>query len=257
MTVLAGYRRDGWTVQYWPQVGSTNDVALAAGQQGAAENFLVLTDEQTAGRGRLARRWAAPPGTCLLMSLLFRPPEPFAHHAARLTMACGVALVEAVETAAGLPAALKWPNDLIVTGPGGWRKLAGMLSEVGLADGAPAFLVVGIGLNVAVRPADLPTLSPNATSILAETGRTVSRVALLDTLLARVEAWWAQLAQGIDPLPAWRARLAWLGQTVAIHTPTQTLTGVAEDVDETGALLLRLPGGAVQSFPVGDVSVRV
>ncbi|HNT76312.1 MAG TPA: biotin--[acetyl-CoA-carboxylase] ligase [Anaerolineae bacterium] len=257
MTELATYRRTDWTVQYWPQIGSTNDAALAAGQQGAAEGLLVLADEQTAGRGRLARRWESPAGVGLLMSLLFRPPEPFAYAAARVTMLCGLALAEVVETVGGLAAALKWPNDLIVAEPGTWRKLAGTLSEIGLENGAPAFLVVGIGLNVAVPPADLPALAPHATSLLAETGRVVSRVALLDAFLARVEAGRAQLRQGVDLWPAWRARLAWLGQPVTVHTPTQAVAGVAEDVDATGALLVRLPDGRVQSFAVGDVSLRV
>lgn len=257
MTGLAAYRRAGWTVRYLPQVGSTNDVALAAGCQGAADKLLVLADAQTAGRGRLARRWESPPGACLLLSLLFRPPEPFAHHAARVTMLCGLALAEAVETVAGLPVALKWPNDLIVTGPGAWRKLAGMLSEIGLEDGAPAFLVVGIGLNVTVPSGDLSKLAPNAASLLAETGRTIRRGALLEAFLARVETHYARLGQGDDPHPTWRARLAWLGQPVIVHTPTQAVTGVAEDVDATGALRVRLPDGSAQSFAVGDVSLRV
>jgi BirA family biotin operon repressor/biotin-[acetyl-CoA-carboxylase] ligase len=257
MDTLRGYHREGWDISYRPSVGSTNDLALNAGRQGAPEGLVVVAEEQTAGRGRLGRRWLAPPETCLLMSLLFRPPEPFARYAARTTMLCGLALSMAIGEVAAVPATLKWPNDLIVEGEGPWRKVAGMLSEIGLEGEAPSCVVVGIGLNVNVAPADLPHLAPNATSLLAESGHPVDRVALLDAFLQHVERFYAQLRRGWDPLPLWREHLAWLGCAVEVHTPTEVVTGVAEDVDGEGALQLRLPDGSRRSLPVGDISLRV
>jgi BirA family biotin operon repressor/biotin-[acetyl-CoA-carboxylase] ligase len=254
---LRDYRREGWDIRYLERVDSTNTALLAAGRQGADEGLVYVVDEQTAGRGRLDRRWIAPPGTCLLLSLLFRPPEPFTYHAPRLTMLCGMAMADAVETVSGVTVQLKWPNDLILTRGDTWRKVAGMLSEIGSGADMRPFLVVGIGLNVNVPPELLPDLAPNATSLLAEGGQPVERAALLDAFLTRVEAYRAALQAGADVLGMWRQRLAWIGRAVHLHTPTGCVTGVAEDVDETGALWLRLPDGSRQSFSVGDISLRL
>ncbi len=254
---LEHYARPGWTVRYFPCTESTNDVALSAGQQEAPAWSVVLTDEQTSGRGRLSRRWVAPAGDCLLMSLLFYPPPPFEHSAGRVTMACGLALYEAVVATTSAPVVLKWPNDLIVSdAQGEWRKVAGMLSEIGLRDGAPHFLVVGIGLNVNVPAEALPHLSPNATSLLVETGRRVERTVVLDAFLARVEALYRRVERGEDLLPLWRTHLAWIGQPVQLQTPTEIVQGIPEDVDDDGALWVRLVSGARRRFTVGDVTLR-
>ncbi len=256
---LARYaRRSGrWGAQvvYHATLNSTNDLLLRLGEQGAAEGLLALTEFQTGGRGRLQRRWVAPAGASLLMSLLFRPPDPFPWFAARATMLCGVALVAAIREVAGVAVALKWPNDVIIERADGWGKLAGMLSEVGWQGETP-FLVVGLGVNVNIPPEQLPQLAPQATSLLAESGQRVDRTALLDSFLAQVERDYAALLNGADPLPRWAAALAWLGQPVTLSTPTETLTGIAAGVDDTGALLLRLPDGAMRAFPVGDVTLR-
>jgi BirA family biotin operon repressor/biotin-[acetyl-CoA-carboxylase] ligase len=255
--LLRDYRREGWDIRYFERVDSTNTVLLEAGRQGAAEGLVYVTDEQTAGRGRLSRSWIAPPGTCLLLSLLFRPPEPFTYHAPRLTMLCGMAMADAVGRVSGVAVQLKWPNDLIIAEERAWRKIAGMLSEIGSgADNRP-FLVVGIGLNVNVPPALLPDLAPNATSLLSEGGQPIERVALLDAFLTGVEAYRVALLAGTDVLDLWRKRLAWMDCAVQVHTPTGCVAGIAEDVDATGALWLRLPDGSRQSFSVGDVSLRV
>ncbi len=254
---LAHYARPGWTVRYLPRIGSTNDVAMVAGQQGAPAQLVVLANEQTSGRGRLDRRWAATAGDCLLLSLLFYPPPPFEHNAGRVTMLCGLALCEAVVAATAAPVALKWPNDLIVSDvQGGWRKVAGMLSEIGLRDGSPHFLVVGIGLNVNVSPVVLPHLAPNATSLLVETGRRVERRVVLDAFLSRVEVLYRRLEAGEDVLPSWRARLAWMGQPAQLQTPTEIVRGVLDDVDDDGALWVRLATGGRRRFAVGDVTLR-
>jgi len=254
---LHDYCRQGWDIRYFERVDSTNTALLEAGRQGAAGGLVYVADEQTAGRGRLDRRWGAPPGTCLLLSLLFRPPEPFIYHAPRLTMLSGMAMADAIDAVTGIAVQLKWPNDLIVTCDGMWRKVAGILSEIGSAADTPPFLVIGIGLNVNVPAELLPDLAPNATSLLGEGGRPVERVALLDAFLARVEAYHAAMQAGVDVLDLWRQRLAWMRCEVHVHTPTGSVTGIAEDVDETGALWLRLSDGAQQSFSAGDVSLRV
>jgi BirA family biotin operon repressor/biotin-[acetyl-CoA-carboxylase] ligase len=255
-----------------PRTGSTNDVAKDLAAHGAPEGTVVVADEQTAGRGRLARRWLAPPCTCLLCSLLFRPDLP-PIQAQRLTMLCSLAAAGAIEQVAGLQVHLKWPNDLVVKSQIGksqirksairnpqsaiWRKLAGILTETGTTGEHLDFAVVGIGVNVNVRPEALPTLAPDATSILAEVGCPVDRGALLVALLAGVERRYQALWAGESPHQEWAARLATLGQPVEVSTPGGMLAGVAESVDEDGALLLRLPDGGLRRLLAGDVTLAL
>ena len=255
---LQSYRRtDGWLaheIRHFTSLTSTNDVLRELAQEGVEEGLLVLTEEQTAGRGRQRRRWLAPPQTCLLMSLLFRPRAPFAYHASRLTMNCGLGLLAAVRETTGLPVTLKWPNDLILERDGDWKKIAGMLSEV--AGQGPDDLIVGIGLNVNVAPAQLAELAPRATSLLAELGHPVDRRAVLATFLQRTEWLCDRLRSGWDPLSRWRERVAWMGRSVEVITPNEVIRGVAETIDDDGALVLRQLGGERRRFSAGDVSVR-
>lgn len=247
-------------VVYLPSVGSTNDVAKDLVAQGASEGTVVVADVQTAGRGRMGRRWLAPPGACLLCSLLFRPALSLTQ-ANRLTMLCSLAAADAVENVAGLRVALKWPNDLIIESritnhkSRNWRKLAGILTETGVMGKRLDFVVVGIGINVNVLPEVLPNLAPGATSILAETGQRVDRVALLAALLAGVERRYEALRAGASPHQEWAARLATLGQPVQATTSAGVFTGVAESVDEDGALLLRTPDGRLHQLLAGDVTL--
>jgi BirA family biotin operon repressor/biotin-[acetyl-CoA-carboxylase] ligase len=250
----------GRELVYLPRTGSTNDVAKDLAAQGAPEGTVVLADEQMTGRGRMGRRWLAPPGTCLLCSILFRPHLP-PTQAQRLTMLCSLAAADAVEQVAGLRVSVKWPNDLVIESQisnlksRNWCKLAGVLTETGVMGDRLDFVVVGIGINVNVEPDVIPTLAPDATSVLAEVGRRVDRGALLVALLDGVERRYEALRAGASPHREWAARLATLGQPVAVTTSEEVLTGVAESVDEDGALLLRTPDGALRRLLAGDVTL--
>ncbi len=262
--ILATYRRPtGWlgrTLWFYEEIASTNDVALAAAREGAAAGLVVVADAQTAGRGRLNRHWEAPRGTSLLVSLLFRPPAPFAVQAARTTMACGLGLRAAVLEVAGVSVDLKWPNDLIYQpsgADGAWKKLGGMLSEVALSEqGEPRALVVGWGINVNIPEAMLAKLSPQAASLLTLGGRLVDRTALLDCALKEIEGRYEAVVAGEDPLPSWRAAVAWLGERVEVVGPGKRVSGIALDVAADGALLVRLADGEIRRVTAGDVSLR-
>jgi BirA family biotin operon repressor/biotin-[acetyl-CoA-carboxylase] ligase len=235
-------------------------VAKDLASQGTPEGVVVVTDEQTAGRGRLNRAWIAPAGTSLLCSILFRP-DLRPSQANRLTMLCSMAAADAVEQTAGLSVGLKWPNDLIVESrtlslkAPSWRKLAGILTETGLVGDDLVFVVVGIGINVNVPDEALPGLAPHATSILAETGRRTDRSELLDALLERVEARYRRLKSGENPHKEWSSRLVTLGQRVQITTTEAVMLGTAEGVDEDGALLLRTDQGSTRRLLTGDVTL--
>ncbi len=234
---------------------STNDVAREMAAQGAPEGTVVTADYQTAGRGRLGRRWLAPPGTSLLCSVLFRPASDAGPLApvTDLTMICALAAADAVEATADLPVSLKWPNDLVVVRGESWRKLGGLLAETGLSGDRLDFVIVGVGVNVNVPPEVLPDLAPDATSILAETGRMTDREVLLDRFLKGVKGRYERWQTGERPWAEWAARLATLGRPVRVVTGEGEQHGVAEAVDEDGALLLRTPDGNLHRIRTGDV----
>lgn len=242
----------GRNVVYLPEVGSTNDEARRLAQAGAPEGTLVITDYQTTGRGRLDRRWEAPPSSSLLMSLVFRPPLA-PHQVQRLMMVCGLAVADAVESVAGLPVGLKWPNDVVVAG----AKAGGILTEIELEGERVSYAVVGLGLNVNLDPGQLPQdLLMPATSLSHELGREVARLTLLRAFLRAVESRYVALKAGRSPRAEWAERLITLGQPVAVSTPGSVLEGVAEGVDADGALLVRLAGGRLETVVAGDVTLR-
>ena len=258
-------RRLGRPVLYFPRTGSTNDVAHERAATGAAEGLLVIADEQTAGRGRLDRRWWAPPGSSLLMSLLLRPALP-PDQAGQLTMCLGLAAVEGIEAVTGLRPALKWPNDLLLED----RKLGGMLTELRLDGERLAYAVLGLGVNVNVTfDEGRTTNDENSSSLvlgpssdLANTaislsmilGREVDRLALLAALLARCEAWYERALAGESPHAAWSARLDTVGRRVTVATATGGVTGMAVGVTPEGALLVHDDNAAEHVIWSGDVT---
>ena len=189
-----------WRVEHFAELDSTNRHVLDAARAGAADGLVAVADVQTAGRGRLDRTWQAPPGSSLLVSALVRTPGD----AGPVVMAAAVALAGAVDRVAGVPARLKWPNDLVV----GDRKLAGLLAE---RDGEA--LVVGAGCNVNWErfPDDL---EGTATSCNLEAGHPVDRDELL---VAFLDGFAAVLGQGGGVVDEYRARLATLGRRVRVE----------------------------------------
>jgi len=242
----------GRQVLYFPTIGSTNDEAKAQAEAGAPEGLLVLADYQTAGRGRMARRWWAPPGSSLLMSVLFRPTFLAPHQAQRLTMLCSLALVEAIAEVTGLSAGVKWPNDVVI----GERKVCGILTELGTVGRELRYAVVGLGVNVNVDFTQAPPLMYPATSLQQESGRPVSRLSLLKAFLEHLEARYQRLQAGESPHTEWEQLLVMLGRTVNVTTPQGALTGEAIGVDADGALLLRTADGVTHRLLAGDVSLR-
>lgn len=244
-------------VRRFAEVASTNTYLLEEARRGAPEGVVAVADHQTGGRGRMGRRWVAPPGSSLLVSVLLRP-DLEAERAHVVTMAAGVAACEAVFLAADFAPSLKWPNDLVV----GDRKLAGMLSEIELADDRVDALVVGLGVNVnwgggAVRDDLPPDLVESAASCDLLAGRTVDREDLLVHLLERLEQWCSTLRGpngGLAVLDAYRSRCSTLGRAVRVELPGgETVEGVAADVDDAGRLAVELPTGQRRAVAVGDV----
>ena len=249
--------RLGARIVYLPVTGSTNDAAATLAIHGAGEGTVVVADAQTAGRGRRGREWFSPPGSGLYVSVVLRPDRSrggIGDRATRLlTLAAGVALVEAVEMATGLGVDVKWPNDLYI----GRRKLAGILAEA--AGGGPDnSIVLGYGINVGVT-AYPPELGDRATSLEYELGRPVDRALLFVESLASLARRYDDLLEGrFDAiLDAWRARAPGCkGARVAWNTwatASGAASGVTAGIDDEGALLV-LVDDRIERIVAGEVT---
>jgi BirA family biotin operon repressor/biotin-[acetyl-CoA-carboxylase] ligase len=242
----------GQNVVCLAEVGSTNDTARLLAQEQAPEGSLVVADYQTQGRGRLARRWQAPAGSSLLLSLVFRPPLA-PSQVQRLVMVCSLAVADAVEAETGLAVDLKWPNDLLIDG----AKAGGILVEMASTGERVEFVIVGIGLNVNLDPAELPQdLLMPATSLSQKAGRQIVRASLLRALLQKIERRYVAMLEGTQPQDEWAGRLVTLGRPVSVSGPGSVLEGVAEGVDADGALLVRRADGGLERVLAGDVTPR-
>lgn len=230
---------------YHPAIASTNTEAMALARQGAAEGTLVTTDEQTAGRGRLGRVWQSLPNEQLALSIILHPPFP-PHF---LVMASALAVTEAIEATTGLRPDIKWPNDVLIAG----RKVCGILIETSEQNA-----VLGIGLNVNGSLAGDPELAARATTLADALGHPIAREPLFIELVQRLDGLYAALKMGGEQAQrqlreAWRGRLATLGKRVTIQQVGRAITGVARDVDETGALIVEMDDGGRETINWGDV----
>jgi BirA family transcriptional regulator, biotin operon repressor / biotin---[acetyl-CoA-carboxylase] ligase len=216
-----------WRITVVDETGSTNADLLAAAAAGAADRSVLMARHQTAGRGRLDRRWIAPPGSNLLVSLLFRDVPQHPH---QLTERVALAAAEACREIAGVSPMLKWPNDLLLDG----GKLAGVLAQSG--GSGPTHVVVGIGLNVKWAPDDATKL-----------GDQYDPRVVLDAMLAAYD----QLPVDITAL--YRASLATIGQSVRVELAGSAVFGRALDVLPDGRLVVLDDCGITHRFDTGDV----
>ncbi|HEV2388455.1 MAG TPA: biotin--[acetyl-CoA-carboxylase] ligase [Candidatus Acidoferrales bacterium] len=232
------------------KTGSTNDVAMALGQQGAPHGTVVIAEEQTAGRGRLGRKWYSEKASGIYASILLRPALP-PPSAPMLTLAAGLAARHAVAEQTGLAPDIRWPNDLLLNG----RKFAGILTEMQAEPDRIQFVVTGVGINVNHErfPDDLGS---TATSLRIETKRVHSRLELLVKLLLKLEDRYNRLiTAGPGPLVDEFTRVSSfaLGKRVQVRTATETFTGTTDGLEPNGLLRVRREGGRVDVVVAGEV----
>lgn len=249
---LAAGREIGHRLIHHREVESTNDVARALAEDGAPHGTAVLAERQTAGRGRRGRTWVSPPGENVYLSLVLRPELP-AERAFELTLLAAVALAEALEFC-GVAPGIKWPNDVELGG----RKVAGILAELSTSpDGLLRHVVLGLGVNVNAPLSGLPEeIRARATSLSSALGRPVSCARVVTAFFDRFEEWLVlhrSLGFGAV-LDTWRARSTTLGTEVRALVEGQVISGVAEDVDDTGALLVRDDAGRLHRIVAGEIS---
>jgi len=238
---------------YAPEMGSTNTtLRLAATERALPAGSLAVCDRQTHGKGRLNRAWEDSGANEMLpCSLLLRPGLP-PDKTALVTLAVAVASASAIGDF-GPEARIKWPNDVVIGG----RKCVGILCEAVADPAGNPCVVAGAGFNVNQR-AFAGELAAKATSLWLEGARDVSRRALLARYLWHMERVTALLEnEGFDRfLALYRTRSVTLGSRVQVTGVTETFTGMAESIDDTGALWVRTDAGENKRVLSGDVSVR-
>jgi BirA family biotin operon repressor/biotin-[acetyl-CoA-carboxylase] ligase len=218
---------------------STQETAARLAEDGAPEWTLVAAGHQTEGRGRLGRTWTDEPGGALLFSLVLRPPlSP--ELGGLLSLLAGTAMAEACDEVADQRAACKWPNDVLIAG----RKAGGILAESRLAGGRFEFVALGVGVNLGAPPPDLP----DAGAVQAEDADLLA--AFLRVFAGRYEP--GHPAFGHTVAAAYRTRCATLGARIRARTGRGVVEGEAVDVDETGALMVRV-GDVIEAVRFGEV----
>ncbi len=227
----------GRRIMYYERVASTNDVARQLAEAGEPEGTIVVADEQLAGRGRFGRTWAAPARSSLLMSVILRPPL-MPSQVGRVTMAIALGACDGIRAETGLGPRIKWPNDILLNG----KKCAGILAEANTTADRIEYAVFGIGLNVNFS-ATTGGIPDNATTIADNLGRPCPRERLFGALWTAVERFYVRLKAGANLQAEWAARSATLGQAVHAQTPWGEEIGIAQAVDEDGALVLRRHDG--------------
>ncbi len=254
---------------YLPVVDSTNSLAMHMADERPEEGVVILTDSQTQGRGRQGRRWVDVSGCNVLSSILLRPSFP----TYLLVMIASLAVVDSIAQTCDVVASIKWPNDILF----GDRKVAGILIETSHDVANRMVAVIGIGINVNGRIQDVVETFPaqvqlltTATTLEAVCGHRVSREMLIVRLLQRLETDYLALQeesqQDISSVllemygsasrrirEQWRSRLSTLGHVVQVRQGDRVVSGIAEDVDGNGELLLRRHSGELESITWGDV----
>ena len=241
--------RIGCAVLRFASVASTMDVAWDVAGRGAGHGTVVVAGVQTAGRGRFSRRWVSDRGESLLMSVLLRPD---ARVAPLLGIAAALAVGDAVDALTGTACAFKWPNDVLLGG----RKVCGILVEGRTDVAGDAAAVLGVGLNVDLDGAAHPELAETAASLRAAAGRPIAVAEAERAVLAALRSRYRRCIE--DPsgtVRDWAARLSTLGRTVTVRQRNGATTGVAERVDGTGRLVLRLASGARRTVSEGEVTL--
>lgn len=233
------------------EIGSTQDVAKEMVVKGASEGTLIIAEGQTKGRGRLGRTWLSPQGQGLYLSLILRPHiSPI--HAPKIALMVAVAIAHAIEAITPVKAQIKWPNDVLIS----HRKVAGILTEIDAEMDRTNAVILGIGININNDTSYFPReLKNTVTSLRMETGREISRLELLQTLLMEIENLYETFkVKGFIP-GVWKEKDVTIGSRVKAVLMDRELVGQAVDIDHEGALILKDGKGDIHRIVSGDVTL--
>jgi len=240
----------GQEVEYLKSTTSTMDVAHQKAMDGIPEGSIVLAEQQTGGRGRFDRVWISPPGVNLYFSMVLYPKIetlPF------VNMITTLSIVRAIRRITGLPAVIKWPNDIKVNK----KKVSGILVESKLSSADLDFLIVGVGINVNFDSAAHPDIAATASSLMTESGKEVDRINLLTSTLEEFELLYMNLGNGNEIQKEWKASLETLGLRIQVRQMGHVEEGVAIDTDPFGNLLLRRSDNSIVVLYAGEVTTQL
>lgn len=243
----------GRKICYMKQTESTNTEAKTLALNNCPHGTIVVVEEQLAGRGRLARGWFSPFGKGIWLSVVLRPPfSP--QQAPKCTLMTAVAIRQAIIEQTGIECGIKWPNDIL------WhkQKLVGVLTEMNAEMDLINYIVIGMGINVNIEKREFPPeLQETAISLSHIQDKPVNRRLLLKSVLNHLEYYYQQACENgfAGILDEWRQASCTLGQRVSVTGVDKNFAGVAVDIDEDGALLVRTDQG-IEKVLAGDVSLR-
>ena len=238
----------GQKIIYHRSLPSTMDEARREIRQGAAAGTVIIAGEQTGGRGRLKRAWLSPPRNIALSIILY----PHTTDLPYLIMIASLAAAQSIETVTGRNTQVKWPNDILIDG----KKVCGILIENEVKGNEVAFSIIGIGINVDLNVADFSEISDTAASLKTKSDNDDLRVKIIRSLLTEFERLYLKLPDGKPVYKAWRDRLITLGNKVRASSGSQAIEGIAESVDESGALIIREADGTLTKVVAGDVTLH-
>lgn len=235
------------------EIGSTNDEAIKRSEEADSNGLLITADRQTKGKGRKGRNWENPEGINTAMSYLLKPGFP-PDKASMLTLVMSLSCVKAMRTVTGKDAGIKWPNDIVING----RKLAGILTEMGIEDGRISYLVIGTGINVNSR--DFPEkIRDTATSLFKETGMIWSRAELTAECANCFEEYYDIFLRDLSLkglMDEYNRECVNTGKEVRVLDPKGEYSGTAEGIDQNGCLIVTGTDGISHEVFAGEVSVR-
>lgn len=241
----------GHTVYAFESIDSTNTYAKHLNNKDIPHGTIVITEEQTAGRGRLQRNWISPAGKNLLFSIILYP-EFGMDKISLLPFAGSLAIADAIDAITGLSATCKWPNDVLING----KKVCGMLLESSLGNAAQGKIVLGIGLNVNQKEFS-EELKFKASSLQIESGIEINRIALLQKILEELENRYEQLSH-FPPqrlLNDWRMKALLFGKKITVLESEFSFSATAIDIAEDGSLIIETDDGRKRNIFAGDVSL--
>jgi len=242
----------GKTIHYFSEITSTNDLAKEMALLGAKEGTVIIAETQTSGKGRLSRKWASPRGGIWLSTIL--RPKLSAKDIPKLTLMTSLAVAQTISQLFNLKTEVKWPNDVLINA----RKVCGILTEANTRGDTTNFVVVGIGINANIELDSLPKqVRKNATSLKHELKREIDREHFLRVLLEKMEHYYLMLLEGKFNLvlKEWKSLCGFLNSHVKVTSFKEKIEGWAIDVDENGALIIKLQDGTLRKVLFGDVNL--
>lgn len=246
-------KRLGQQIHYEESVHSTQKIALQLSLEGAPEGTVVIAEEQTSGRGRMARHWYSPKYSGIWMSIILRPNLP-PQKAPQLTLIVAVAAVQAIQELTSVQPEIKWPNDILING----KKITGILTELQAESDRINSVIIGIGMNVNQAIDDYPEeIRDIATSLFIESGEKVNRASMIKVLLEKLEYLYdLYIKEGFYPIKLlWESYAISIGKMITARMLQGNLYGKAIGITDDGVLMVEDKKGEIHHIYSADIEL--